>query len=104
MIYAEFFTKQNKLLGFEISGHAGFDDNGRDIVCASVSSATQLTVNTITEIFNIKGSAKVLGDKIQFRVSSYDDTAGRIIEGLKLHLTLLSEDYKGTIKITTSEV
>ena len=48
MIYAEFFTRQEKLYGFKISGHAGYADKGEDIVCASVSSAVQLVANTIT--------------------------------------------------------
>ncbi|MBE6161530.1 MAG: ribosomal-processing cysteine protease Prp [Firmicutes bacterium] len=34
----------------EITGHANFDDYGKDIVCASVSSIVITTVNGILEI------------------------------------------------------
>ena len=45
------FTKSGELLTcFSVSGHAGYDDYGHDIVCASVTSAVQLTANGITEV------------------------------------------------------
>ena len=34
----------------EITGHANFDDYGKDIVCASVSSIVITTVNGILEL------------------------------------------------------
>ena len=104
MIYAEFFTRQEKLYGFKISGHAGYADKGEDIVCASVSSAVQLVANTITEVLKIKATVKVLSDKIQLSIPHENDFAQKILEGLKLHITFLAQDFEGTIKITTSEV
>lgn len=104
MITAEFYTKQSKPYGFVIKGHAGYADMGDDIVCASVSSASQLVANTITEVLKIKAEVKVLNDKIRLKLPDFDINAVNLLEGLKLHLTVLSEDYEGTIKITTSEV
>ncbi len=104
MIYAEFFTRQEKLNGFKISGHAGYADKGEDIVCASVSSAVQLVANTITEVLKIKATVKVLSDKIQLSIPQENNFAEKLIEGLKLHMTFLAEDFEETIKITTSEV
>ncbi len=36
-----------KVAGFTVSGHSGFDESGKDIVCASVSGAVWLTINGI---------------------------------------------------------
>ena len=104
MITAEFFIKQSELVGFVIKGHAGYAESGNDIVCASVSSAVMLVANTITEVYNVNAEVKVLKDKIQLKLPVPDKNAVKMLEGLKLHLTALSEDYEGTIKITTSEV
>ena len=104
MITAEFYTKRSKPYGFVIKGHAGYADTGDDIVCASVSSAIQLVANTITEVLKIDAEVKVLNDEIQLKLPDFDINAVNLLEGLKLHLTVLSEDYEGTIKITTSEV
>lgn len=104
MITVEFFKKQKAIIGFHIKGHADYSKDGNDIVCASVSSAVQLVINTITECFKIKAEVSVLKDKIQFKIPHPDENAVKILEGLNLHLTFLSEDYEGTIIITYSEV
>ena len=59
MIFAEFFIKNSAYVGFKFKGHAGYDDFGNDIVCASVSSAVQLTANTITEFFGIDAALMI---------------------------------------------
>ena len=41
------YREQNKII---IKGHADYDDYGKDIVCASVSSIVITTVNAILEI------------------------------------------------------
>lgn len=104
MITAEFFKRNEKLCGFLVKGHSGFADSGEDIVCASVSSAVQMVTNTITECFKIKADVSVLNNKIQLVVPQTDENVEKILDGLYLHLTIISEDYEGTLKITTSEV
>lgn len=105
MIEAEFFHKDGGMLGFQVSGHAGFDRCGRDIVCASVSSAVQLIANGITEI--LKGEAQVSVEDNLVRLLLKDgrcEGADAFLKALKLHLQLLSEDYPGTIHISCVEV
>lgn len=105
MINACFFKNARGLSGFEISGHSGFAARGNDIVCASVSSAVQMTANTITECIGDKAGVSESGNTISLKLQpSSSDASRAILAGLKLHLTLLSQDYKGTIKISITEV
>jgi uncharacterized protein YsxB (DUF464 family) len=104
MIHAEFFESKGKLSGFKVSGHAGYADSGNDIVCASVSSAVQLSANIITEGFHIKADVKSRGNTVKFTTSSTESSVITVIEMLKNHLEILSEDFPKTIKITTTEV
>ena len=53
-----FYEKDEMLGGFLIKDHSGYDDEGYDIVCASVSSAAYLTANTLTEIVGAKADIK----------------------------------------------
>ncbi len=103
MIKAKFFQTDGKLTGFEISGHAGFDLYGKDIVCASVSSAVQLTANGITEILGKKADISVGDNKVSLSlVDSFEED--KFLQALKLHLELLADDYPGTIHISCMEV
>ena len=60
MIVAEFFRKNGEITGFKVSGHAEYDESGRDIVCAGVSSAVMMTANLITEIFRFEAEVSAV--------------------------------------------
>lgn len=47
MITISIFQKSGVYQGFEADGHAGYDENGRDIICAAVSVLTVNTVNSV---------------------------------------------------------
>ena len=56
-----------------INGHAGYDDFGKDIVCAAVSSTVITTINILLSLDN--------------QSISYNDRRGLIIEVLKNDMT-----------------
>ncbi len=108
MIEAEFLRYQGGLVGFSVSGHAGAGPFGKDIVCAAVSSALMLTANTITDFLYAPADIKEKGNKIMLVLKDPDSAmaiaAKQIIASFHNHLTLLSEDYKGKIRITVRDM
>ncbi|MCM1133076.1 MAG: ribosomal-processing cysteine protease Prp [Ruminococcus flavefaciens] len=104
MVQAEFYKTKGIFSGFKISGHTGYAPRGRDIVCAAVSSAVQLTVNMLYE-FKIDVKATSDGGAVRCVVKNAgDDISPRIIRQLMHHFELILEDFPKTIKITISEV
>lgn len=100
MIKVIFFTADNAITGFEISGHSGSAQAGSDIICSAVSSAAYMAANTITEIVRLNAEADVSDGYMSFRVKSGLSDAQQILEGLKLHLEALAADYPNNIKVT----
>lgn len=109
MIKARFFANGQSLCGFTVSGHAGYADKGEDIVCAAVSSAVQMAANTIVESIGAGVYVARKGGKITLRLLRGQDSAKSlsakaVIQGLYLHLFILSTQYPGMISIEDSEV
>lgn len=107
MIRARFFCDNGKMYGFEVSGHAGYADKGKDIVCASVSSAVQMAANTITEIICESADVATEGDKISLKLNHSGEInypAQAVLKGLHLHLSILSDQFESTISVEDSEV
>lgn len=105
MIRILFFQQNDQLCGCTVSGHAGYADRGEDIVCASVSSAVQLTANMLTEIFHINADVCCDENSISIRLPFDSSAEGvKILEGLRLHTELLKEDYPKFIQIKHTEV
>ncbi len=106
MIKAEFFNSHNgKLIGFHIKGHSGYAENGRDIICAFVSSAAYMAANTITEVIGVKAKAEDKDGDMLVCVDEKDAVKCRtILEGLKLHLINTEEQYPEFLKVSYTEV
>lgn len=106
MIKAEFWSDGGQLIGFRVHGHAGYDDYGFDIVCASVSSAVELVCNTITETFNHKAEVVVEDNLISLKLLDCpkDSPCVKVLEGLRLHFEGLSERFQKNVKVYTTEV
>ena len=105
MIHADFVKTGDLLTGFCLTGHAGYDDYGHDIVCASVTSAVQMAANGITEVLKLGAQVDVGENEIKMTLDRADAKKGQaFLQALLLHLNLLSEDYEGTIQVNLSEV
>ena len=101
MTSVKFLADNKSIFGFEISGHSSMncDDESGKIVCSAVSSAAYMAANTIIEIIGDKAEAEVSDALMHFEVKNPSESAIKVLEGLKLHLTELSVQYSNNIKI-----
>ena len=106
MISVELFTFfDGKDAGFRVSGHSGAGEAGYDIVCAAVSSAAYLVVNTITDAAGIKASIHVKDGFMDCKIAPEDaEVCAILLKGFRLHLTALSRQYPQNIQIIDTEV
>ncbi len=49
MIRVTIRKKENEIVGFRSEGHAEYDDSGKDIICAAVSTLVINTINSIDQ-------------------------------------------------------
>ena len=82
-----------------VSGHSGYEERGKDIVCASVSSIVITTINAIIEIDNDAIDYSDEENKITIRILKEDDIVNKLIKNMILLLEQLEKDYKDYIKI-----
>lgn len=94
------------MVGFAINGHDQADDSGISLLCAAVSSAAYLTVNTLTDIAGVHPSVLEQADGLMtLRLRPEDAKAHQtLLRGLELHLRSLSDDYKTQLDIIITEV
>ena len=81
-----------------ISGHANYDDYGKDIVCAAVSATVITTVNGILSID--KSSIEVIENgKVEIKILKDNEIVNKLINNMINLLTELQKDYKDNIDI-----
>lgn len=85
---------------FTVAGHAGAGEQGKDVICAAVSSAAYMTVNTVTEILGVDADAEDSDGYMRFR-SHGSKPAADIVKGFRLHMEQLAKQYPDYVTITT---
>ena len=83
----------------EIKGQANYDDYGKDIVCASVSSIVITTINAIIEFDPESIYYEDLNNRILIEKLKDDDITNKLINNMIELLEELEKSYKDNIKI-----
>ena len=99
MTEIRFYSFEDKLTGFEISGHSEYAEEGSDIICASISSCAYMVCNTATEIVGVNADIEVEDGYMLFSVSvSESEKIRDLLLGFEMHVKALAEEYKDYIR------
>ena len=98
MIKVKLVKNNNNIKNVVIKGHALYDDFGKDIVCAAVSSAVITSVNACLSIDNNSLSYSD-DDGFDIKVIKHDFVTTKIIENLVSNLYELERAYPKYIQI-----
>ena len=95
-------------LSFCTEGHSGYANEGSDVVCAAISSTTQLAVN-ILEGFGVdleievdENEPKICCEIKQTADNSYKkDLISNVIKQYALSIDCISQEYPKHVKLST---
>ena len=86
---------------FTLMGHAGYNNSGPDIVCAAVSTASQMTIIGLESVANAKFTSVCTTPglmKIELNEES-NERANTLMETLELTLLTLSSQYPQNVQV-----
>lgn len=99
MIKITTITKNNIIDSINVKGHAKYDDYGKDIVCASVSSIITTTINAILSINSNAIEYKSDEGYINIKILAHDEITNKLIKNMIDLLKSLEKNYAKNIKI-----
>ena len=106
MIEVAFFKHEGHLVGFEASGHAGYDAYGRDIVCAAVSGILLTTLDGIQTVVGVQPKVRRNDENgyLQVQLPLHLEEAKRhdaclLIRSAENGLRSISEQYPGFVRV-----
>ncbi len=96
----------NACVGFQACGHAGYAQEGSDIVCSAVSILTINTINSIDTYTDDKFevSADEETGRIDFRISNPTKEATLLLNAMILGLEEVAKNYENYIVLKFEEV
>lgn len=99
MIKIKVDYNSNYIKKVRVTGHANYDDYGKDIVCASVSSIVITSINLILKMNNECISVIQKEGLIDLTVLKEEKDVNRILENMLDMLKELSKEYEKNVKI-----
>ena len=103
MIKVSVTKKNQQIQEVSIQGHAMYDDFGKDIVCAAVSSCVITTVNGILEIDKDWILAKQDSKGVLIKVQNSSDVCQTLLANMISLLEELHDQYPKNLKIISKE-
>ena len=104
MTKCEFFTENDRITGFSISGHSGYAEEGSDIVCAAISAVVTMAEATINDVCGAKAKVRVKEEDARITLTlptscDEEDTVQAVLSGMMLTLISLREEYEDYIEV-----
>lgn len=103
MIKVSVTKKNQQIQEVSIQGHAMYDNFGKDIVCAAVSSCVITTVNGILEIDKDWILAKQDSKGVLIQVQNSSDVCQTLLANMISLLEELHDQYPKNLKIISKE-
>ena len=104
MTRCEFFTEDESITGFSISGHSGYAEAGSAIVCAAISAVVAMAEATINDVCGAKAKVRVKDEQARITLTlpaSCDDeeSVQAVLAGMMLTLCSMRDDYPDNIEV-----
>ncbi len=104
MTRCEFFTDDDRITGFSVSGHSGYAEAGSDIICAAVSAVVTMAEATINDVCGAKAKVRVKEEDARVTLTlpvscDEEESVQAVLAGMMLTLMSLRDDYPDYIEV-----
>ena len=104
MTRCEFFTENERITGFSVSGHSGYAEAGSDIVCAYVSAVVTMAEATINDVCGAKAKVRVKDEDARVTLTlpvscDEEETVQAVLAGMMITLCGIRDDYPDYIEV-----
>ena len=104
MTKCEFFTEDDRITGFSVSGHSGYAEAGADVVCAAVSAVVTMAEATINDVCGAKAKVRVKDADARVTLTlpascDEEESVQAVLAGMLLTLCSLRDDYPDYIEV-----
>lgn len=96
------FKKNDIIWSYQVKGHSGFAEEGKDIVCSAVSTATQMTLVGLKDVLKLNVESIIEDGFLQVRLLDGDENnkdAQVLLNTMFLTLKDISKNYAKNVKM-----
>lgn len=83
----------------EISGHAGYAEPGKDIVCAGATALTQTLIQSIENLTDDKIEYRISPGKAEIEYGNLSEKSKTLVDSFFVGICLIAEEFPEYVKV-----
>ena len=83
----------------QISGHANYAEEGRDIVCAGVTALTQTLVKSIEDLTEDKIEYDISPGRADIKFRNLSEKAKALVDSFFIGIRLIADEFPENVRI-----
>lgn len=83
----------------EISGHAGYAEYGKDIVCAGVTALTQTLIQSIDDLTDDEIEYRISPGKVEVEYRNLSEKSKTLVDSFFIGICLIAEEFPEHVKV-----
>ena len=96
--------ENDRITGFSVSGHSGYAEAGKDIICAVISAVVTMAEATINEVCGAKAKVRVKEEDARVTLTlpascDEEESVQAVLAGMMLSLCGMRDAYPDFIEV-----
>lgn len=83
----------------KISGHAGYAEPGKDIVCAAVTALTQTLIQSIENLTDDEIEYRISPGKVEVEYRNLSEKSKTLVDSFFIGICLIAEEFPEHVKV-----
>ena len=89
-------VRENSLI---IDGHAGYEEKGKDIVCAGVTALTQTLVKSIEDLTEDKIEYDISPGRVGITYRNLSEKARTLVDSFFIGICMIADEFPENVRI-----
>ena len=85
--------------GIEISGHAGYAETGKDIVCAGVTALAQTLIGSIEDLTRDKIEYEISSGRVDIHYRNLSEEGKLLVDSFFIGVCLIADEFPDHVRI-----
>lgn len=82
-----------------VSGHAGYAEAGKDIVCAGVTALTMSLVKSLNDLTEDKIECEISPGRVDIHYGNLSEAGKLLVDSFFIGICLIAEEYPDNVRI-----
>lgn len=83
----------------EISGHAGYAEPGKDIVCAGVTALTQALIQSIDDLTDDEIEYRISPGKVEVEYRNLSEKSKTLVDSFFIGVSMIADEFPEYVRV-----